>query len=187
MNNVIKFHGFLDNTNKDVLKLEKEKLEQLGFQVSVYNCDGELYNSVFDFMDVNIVSIGFELLKTIIYNGLYDILKNYILTCWNSTSKNTDKYFTIEIEDILTINGKENIKCKVNSPLTEKERELFIKETFGLVNNIVNNNVNLLERSKYYDAFNAHVFEYNENEKFSEMDVEQRVKELKENGKNESL
>lgn len=184
MNNVIRFHGFLDNTNKDVLRLEKEKLEQLGFQVSVYNRNGELYNSIFEFMDVNIVSIGFELLKNIIYSGLYDIFKNYILTCWNSTSKNADKYFTIEIEDIFTINGKENIKCKVNSPLTEKERELFIKETFRLANNIVNNKVNLLERSKYYDAFNAHVFEYNGSEKFSEMDIEQKVKE---NGKKGSL
>ena len=56
---------------------------------------------------------------------------------------------------------------------------MVISKTFDLANNIANDSFKLKERSKFYDAFNAHVFRIDvENELISEINIEEEVRNL---------
>ena len=57
---------------------------------------------------------------------------------------------------------------------------MVISKTFDLANNIANDSFKLKERSKFYDAFNAHVFRVDvDNESISEIDIEEKAESIK--------
>lgn len=102
------------------------------------------------------------------------------MNIWHSIRPHDSKIpFTIKISGIPTEDGSENISCKIEDSLTEEQKTMVISKTFDLANNIANDSFKLKQRSKFYDAFNAHVFRVDvENESISEIDIEEEVRKI---------
>lgn len=174
--------GYFDDKCKNKLAEYATKLKNENVILSSHNLSGELYQSVFDFMDLEKIGFGYELVRTFIYSGAYDVLKYWILKLWHllQNKESSPCSFTIEIEGIPTINGTENIKCKITGELSEEQKTDVIDKTFALTQKITDNQFQLMERSIYYDAFNAHVFKYDlHKDEYIEMDIPKEVERIR--------
>ena len=135
-------------------------------------------HSALDFADFEAIIFSYELVKSLYYSGCYDFLKFMLLKLWNTikNGKASEVPFTISIEGIPTVNGPENIKCKISGPLSKREREIALEQSFGLAYQIEKHQFELLKRGRYYDAFNAHIFTYDEeNCSYTEMDIDAEI------------
>lgn len=173
---------FCEEKEKNIEECEKQ-LQDMNVVLYKHDLSGEIYHSALDFMDLEMVAFSYELLRNFIASGSYDIFKSIVLKLWiNIKDKSTNKVpFTISIDGIPTISGIENIKCKIVGSLTKKQKEKIIDQTFELAKQIEKHQFELLEKSRFYDAFNAHVFKYDSAEELlTEVDIEEEVKKLRE-------
>lgn len=154
------------------------ELQKYNIVLATRDLKGVIMNAALDFVDYDLISLGYELLRTIMLSGCYDIIKSLIIRMWNSIRPhNSNIPFTIKITGIPTENGRENISCKIKGNLTSKQKEEILEKTFDLANNISNNTFKLKEKSMFYDAFNAHIFQVDSNNiSLSEVDVEKEIR-----------
>ena len=157
-----------------------EELKKHNICIQSRDLNGTIMHGALDFIDYEFIEFGYELIQTIILSGCYDIIKFSILNIWRSIRPRDSKIpFTIKVSGIPTETGFENISCKIEGTLTDEQKSMVINSTFDIAKNIANNSFNLKERSKFYDAFNAHVFRVDvENELISEIDIEEEVRKL---------
>ncbi len=177
-NSSIYVAGFFNDEDKTLLDELYKKLCKNDISLIGRNLSGGIYNSALDFVDLEIIAFSFELLKNFIYSGGYDILKYYILRLWQTIQKGRSGRvpFTISIEGIPTLSGPENIKCKVSGTLSNKQKEQAFIKTVELAKQIETHQYELLKRSQYYNAFNAHVFLFDpEDNSMSEIDIEKEI------------
>ena len=174
----IQYNSLYSNTS--MLSECSEELKQYNICIQGRDLNGTIMHGALDFIDYEFIEFGYELIQTIISSGCYDIIKLLILNIWHSIRPRDNKIpFTIKILGIPTENGSENISCKIEGSLTEEQKTMVISKTFDLANNISNDSLKLKERSKFHDAFNAHVFRVDvDNETISEIDIEEEVKKL---------
>lgn len=173
---------FCEENEKNIEECEKQ-LQDINVALCKHDLSGEIYHSALDFMDLEMVAFSYELLRNFISSGSYDLFKSIVLKLWvNIRDKSSNKVpFTISIDGIPTIRGIENIKCKIEGSLTRKQKEKIIVQTFELAKQIEKHQFKLLERGRFYDAFNAHVFKYDSAEQLlTEVDIEEEIKKLRE-------
>ncbi len=160
-----------------IANYEKE-LAKYNISLKKRDLNGCIMNDALDFIDYELIALGYSLLQSIIFPECYDILKNIILKMWETIgSHNSRVPFTIKINGIPTENGNENISCKIEGGLSSKQKDDVLEKTFEFANNISNNTFKLKEKSRFYNAFNAHVFQINPNDySFSEIDIEEEIR-----------
>lgn len=151
------------------------------YNISILKIDmqNKLLNSALDFTDLDLIAIGYILLQNILISGSYDVFKSVIQNLWTSiTNKSSSKIpFTIRISGIPTLDGSENIACKVYGNTTKKQKDQIIEKTFELAHNISDNQVKLMERSMFYNSFGAHVFRIDADKlELSEIDIEKEIR-----------
>lgn len=177
-NSSIYVAGFFYDEDKPSLDELYKELRENDISLTGRNLSGGIYNSALDFADLEIIAFSFELLKNFIISGGYDILKHYILRLWKIIQKDRSGRvpFTISIEGIPTLSGTENVKCKIPGSLSKQQKEQAVIKTFELAKQIETHQYELLKRSRYYNAFNAHVFSFNpEDNAMSEIDIEKEI------------
>lgn len=157
-----------------------EELKKHNICIRGRDLNGTIMHGALDFIDYEFIEFAYELIQTIIISGCYDIIKFSVLNIWNSIRPRDSKIpFTIKVSGIPTETSSENISCKIEGTLTDEQKSMVISKTFDLANNIANDSFKLKERSKFYDAFNAHVFRIDvENELISEINIEKEVRNL---------
>jgi len=167
-------------SNNSMLTECSEELKKYNICIQSRDLKGSIMNAALDFIDYEFIEFGYELIQTIILSGCYDIIKLLALNIWHSIRPRNSKIpFTIKVSGIPTETGSENISCKIEGTLTDEQKSMVINKTFDIANNIANNSFKLKERSKFYDAFNAHVFRVDvENESISEIDIEEEIRKL---------
>ena len=178
-NNGIYISGYFDDEDLEVLNEYEKELADMNVSLFKRNLKGGIYNSALDFADLEVLMFSYELIKSFVFSGSYDIIKHIILKLWDTTKKFCGEKlpFTVGLSGIPTINGTENIKCKIYGWLSKKQKEKVIEKTFELAKQIEEHQYELMKRSIYYNAFNSHVFSYdNEKEVLSEIDIEKEVK-----------
>lgn len=179
MNNTIYVSGYFCNDDIKLLNDYQTELRKENIALTYRNLSNTIMHSALDFADIELISFSYELIRTFVINGGYDVFKHIIAKLWSFTYQRTKSktVFTIEIKGIPTYDNEENIKCKVSGELSEELKKEVIDKAFNLANKIADNEYELLERSKYYDAFNAHIFAL-DNEKFtlSEIDIDEEVR-----------
>lgn len=178
MNNSIFVSGFFSDNDKMQLNECCLELEKHSISLQVRNLNGTIMHSAFDFADVEVIAFSYELAKALYYSGCYDFLKYMILKLWHMVRRDTPNRvpFTIDIEGVPTINGPENLKFKISGSLSEDEKMLALEKSFELASQIEKHQAELLEKSLYNDAFNAHVFAFNQQDSFyTEIDIAKEV------------
>jgi hypothetical protein len=191
MNESIFISGFFSDNDQKQLSECCTELENYNISLKIRNLNGVIMHSALDFADFEAVIFSYELVKSLYYSGCYDFLKFVLLKLWNiiKNGKASEVPFTIDIEGIPTANGLQNIKCKISGPLSKHEREIALERSFSLASQIENHQFELLKRGRYYDAFNAHVFTYDEKDcSYAEMDIDaeiqKRINETQERNEN---
>ena len=181
-NTTIYIAGYFDSTDeKELTELEQE-LRSININLQKHNRNGAIYHSFREFMDIEFLVLGYELLKTFIMNGSYDVFKYYILRLWNVIQMKMDdkRQFTITIEGIPTTTGLETIKCKMSGITSKKHKEMVIDKVFDLAKRVEADQAILLEKDQFYNALNGHVFKYDTaNEEFKEIDVLKEIDKTK--------
>ena len=170
--------GFFSDNDQEQLSECYTELENHNISLKIRNLNGVIMHSALDFADFEAINFSYELVKSLYYSGCYDFLKFMLLKLWNTIKNgNTSAVpFTIDIEGIPTVNGPENIKCKISGPLSKHEREIALEQSFSLASQIENHQFELLKRGRYYDAFNAHVFAYDEEKcTYAETDIDAEI------------
>ena len=170
--------GFFSDNDQEQLSECCTELENHNISLKIRNLNGVIMNSALDFADFEAIIFSYELVKSLYYSGCYDFLKFMLLKLWNTIKNgNTSAVpFTIDIEGIPTVNGPENIKCKISGPLSKHEREIALEQSFSLASQIENHQFELLKRGRYYDAFSAHVFAYDEEKcAYAETDIDAEI------------
>lgn len=177
MNNAIYISGYLnDNEMIELRDIEKNLLNN-HTSLSVRNLKGCIMHSALDFADLELILFSYELFKHFILSGSYDVLKYNVVQIWEKIHKTEKVPFTIGVEDIPIGNAHENIKVKIDGKLTKKQKETVIDRTFDMVNRLIDNDFALKEKSKFYDAFNAHLLSYDPTkETFEEIDIEKEIR-----------
>lgn len=167
-------------SNNSTLTEYCEELKKHNICIHGRDLNGTIMHGALDFIDYEFIEFAYELIQTIILSGCYDIIKFSILNIWNSIRPRDIKIpFTIKVSGIPTETSSENISCKIEGTLTDEQKSMVISKTFELANNIANDSFKLKESSKFYDAFNAHVFRIDvQNELISEIDIEEEVRKL---------
>ena len=169
---------FTDDDINEISAIEAE-INKRGITLGKRNLTGSMFHSALDFADLEILALSYEFAVAIIHSGCYDFLKSLILKLWNISQKdNLEKIpFTIEIDGIPYYKSSENIKCKVYGKLSKKQKDAIIDNTFNLAKQVENHQHELLARTPYYNAFNAHVFKYDsETDTFTEIDLNEEVR-----------
>lgn len=176
MNNRIYISGYFEDFEKIELKDIEQKLSMHQISLSVRNLKGYLMHSALDFADYELIMFSYELIKTFLLSGSYDILKYFLIQLWEKVSKSEKIPFTIGIENIPINNSHENIKIKIDGNLSKHQKELVINRAFDVVDNLISNDFKLKEKSRFYDAFNAHLLKYSLTEDtFEEIDIEKEI------------
>lgn len=176
MNNRIYISGYFDDSEKNELKDIEQKLSIHQTSLSVRNLKGCIMNSALDFADYEIIMFSYELFKTFVLSGSYDIFKCFLIQLWEKVGKSEKAPFTIGIENIPINDSHENIKIKIDGKLTRRQKDNVINRAFNLVDSLISNDFKLKERSKFYNAFNAHLLKYNTLEDFfEEIDIETEI------------
>ncbi len=151
-------------TDEDCLVLGnfEKGLHDRGCRLYVRNLSGTIMHSAFDFADLELIGIAYSVLRAFMMSGSYDLAKHFFLCLWRFITKDrqSDIPFTLSIEGIPTVSGSENINCKISGSLPDDLREKALEKTFALASQIESHQLQLLERSRYYDALNAHLFTY---------------------------
>lgn len=169
---------FTDDDIQEISAIDTE-INKRGITLEKHNLTGSIFHSALDFIDLEKISISYELVTALIYSGCYDFLKSLMLKLWYVAKKNDSEKvpFTVEIDGIPINNTSENIKCKIYGKLSQKQKDTIIDNAFGLAKQIENHQYELLSRSPYYNAFNAHVFKYDsETDSFTEIDLNEEVR-----------
>lgn len=177
--NSIYISGYFEDEDLMILNEYEKELKDMNISLSKRNLKGGMYHFALDFADLEVLIFSYELIKSFVYSGSYDIIKYMLLKLWDTTKKVCGKNtpFTVGLSGIPTINGIENIKCKIYGRLSKKQKEKVIDKSFELAKQIEEHQYDLLKKSIYYDAFNAHVFSYDlEKESLYEIDIEKEVK-----------
>ena len=176
MNNRIYISGYFDDLDIIELKDVEQKLAMHRVSLSVRNLKGCLMQSALEFADYELIMFSYELIKTFFLSGSYDILKYFLIQLWEKVSKTEKIPLTIGIENIPINNSHENIKIKIDGNLPKHQKELVINRTFDMVDNLISNDFELKEKSKFYDVFNAHLLKYNLTEDTIEIiDIEKEI------------
>lgn len=178
MNNSIFISGYFCDNDQDQLNECCTELGKYGISLQVRNLTGTIMHSATDFVDVELIALSYELIKSLYFSGCYDFLKFMLFKLWNTITKgNSDKVpFTIDIKGIPTINGTENVKCKISGPLSKDERKIALEKSFELATQIENHQFELLRRGTYYNLFGAHIFTYDkQSSSYGEMDVDKEI------------
>jgi len=189
MDNKVFISGFFSESDQAVLDKYCTELEEKNIILQVRNLSGTFMNSALDFTSVEVVMFSYELIKSFVSSGAYDIFKHYILNLWKITRKNETSQvpFTMTITGIPTIYGPENIECKISEPLTSEEKEIAIGKQYELAKQIENHQFELLKRSQYYDAFGAHVFRYDSQScSFAEINIAEEIRKKIDEGKDKT-
>jgi len=139
------------------------ELRNFGIEVSMndnsdvcVSCCGNFHSSI-------AIEILHELFKTVILSGCYDVFKVIVKNLWSSIFNQRKEYqepFTISIENIPTINGPENIRCKINGDINSEQKSDAIDKVFELAMMIEENEYKLKAGSHKYKGANGHVFRY---------------------------
>lgn len=181
-NTTICIAGYFDTTSeKELIELEKE-LRSININLQKHNRRGEIYHSFQEFMDVEFLIFTYELLKTFIMNGSYDVFKYSILKLWNTIQKKNTKerQFTITIDGIPTTTGSETIRFKISGITSKKHKEMVIDKIFDLAKQVEEDQANLLMKDQFYNALNGHIFKYDAaNEMFKEIDILSEIEKTK--------
>ena len=183
--NQIYISGYFSDEEHSTLNGVKEELNKANIQLHCRNLSGTIMHSAPDFIDIDMVELGWEFLQAMIFSGSFEVLKLIVKKLWKLVTKdrNTPVPFTFSISGIPSITGTENIKCKISGPLSDEAKELAIHKGFELAAQVEKHQFELLERDLYYPAVNAHLFRYDPvREVYEEIDIAQEVK--KNNQKN---
>lgn len=183
--NQIYISGYFSDEEHSTLNGVKEELNKANIQLHCRNLSGTIMHSAPDFIDIDMVELGWEFLQAMIFSGSFEVLKLIVKKLWKLVTKdrNTPIPFTFSISGIPSITGTENIKCKISGPLSDEAKELAIHKGFELAAQVEKHQFELLERDLYYPAVNAHLFRYDPvREVYEEIDIAQEVK--KNNQKN---
>ncbi len=179
---LIRYHS---NKCDDKLLFEcDEELNKQGIRLCKLDLKDTILHAALDFIDLDFIAINYLIIQNYMINGSYDLFKYTMLKLWSSIRPHDikDVPFTLRINGIPTINGPENISCKVCGPISEDQKNNIINKSFELAKSISDNNVKLLERSAFYNAFDAHIFNIDpisldESEIDIEAEVRKRTKE----------
>lgn len=179
MNDSIFISGYFGDSDQSQLNECRAELENHKISLQIRNLHGVIMHSALDFADFEVIALSYELIKSLCYSGCYDFLKHTVIKLWDTIAENSSNKapFTIDIEGIPTVNGMENVKCKILGRLSRKEKEIALEKTYELAARIESHQFELLKRSQYYNAFNAHVFSYDSQEcSYTEMDIDEEVR-----------
>ena len=177
--NQIYISGYFSDEDHSALDEIKEELNKANIQLHCRNLSGTIMHSALDFIDIDMVALGWEFVQAMAFSGSFELLKLIVKKLWKLITKdrNTPVPFTFSISGIPSITGTENIKCKISGPLSDEAKELAIRKGFELAAQVEQHQFELLERDIYYPAFNAHLFRYDpEREAYEEIDIAQEVK-----------
>ena len=84
------------------------ELQKYNIVLATRDLKGVIMNAALDFVDYDLISLGYELLRTIMLSGCYDIIKSLIIRMWNSIRPhNSNIPFTIKIK----LRSLKNICC----------------------------------------------------------------------------
>ena len=170
--------GFLTDGDKTELDSIAQELHEKGVPFYVRNLSGVIMQSAFDFADFELIAIAYPVFREFVMNGGYDLAKYFVLRLWNLVTKgrNSKIPFTVTIEGIPTTTGIETIKCKISEPLSRKAQEKVVDKAFELASQIENHQYQLLDRSRYFDALNGHIFNYDAaSETLTEINIEEEL------------
>lgn len=177
--NQIYISGCFSDEDHSTLDEIKEELNKANIQLHCRNLSGTIMHSALDFIDIDMVALGWEFVQAMAFSGSFELLKLIVKKLWKLISKdrNTPVPFTFSISGIPSITGTENIKCKISGPLSDEAKEIAIQKGFELASQIEKHQFELLERDLYYPAVNAHLFRYDsEKTSYDEIDISAEVK-----------
>lgn len=181
--NQIYISGYFSAEDHRLLDKFRVELDKAGAQLRCRDLTGSMMQSALDFIDIDMVEIGWEFIKSIAFAGSFELIKYWIRKLWKLITKDRARYvpFTFSITGIPSITGTENIKCKISGPLSDEAKELAIQKGFELAYQVEQHQFELLEKDIYYPAFNAHLFRYDpEREAYDEIDIAAEVKKKQE-------
>lgn len=177
--NQIYISGCFSDEDHSTLDEIKEELNKANIQLHCRNLSGTIMHSALDFIDIDMVELGWDFIQAMVFSGSFELLKFFVKKLWKLITKDrsTPIPFTFSITGIPSITGTENIKFKIGGPLSDEAKELAIKKGFELASQVEQHQFQLLERDIYYPAFNAHLFRYDPTrEAYDEMDISAEVK-----------
>lgn len=177
--NQIYISGYFSDEDHSTLDEIKEELNKANIQLHCRNLSGTIMHSALDFIDIDMVALGWEFVQAMAFSGSFELLKLIVKKLWKLISKdrNTPVPFTFSISGIPSITGTENIKCKISGPLSDEAKEIAIQKGFELASQIEKHQFELLERDLYYPAVNAHLFRYDSvKTSYDEIDISAEVK-----------
>lgn len=178
--------GYFTDDDNSMLAQYAEDLQTKDVPFYVRNLSGTIMQAAFDFVDVEVIAIAYEILQQFIIDGGYDVTKYYFKKLWWNITKGKESNipFTISIEGIPTINGTETIKCKTQGQMSDEDRDKVLEKTFSLASQIENHQYRLMEKNQYYHALSGHLFKYDfEDEQLHEIDIEVELKKKPEANK----
>lgn len=139
------------------------ELQNYGIEVSMNDNSDVCVSYCGNFHSSIAIVILHELFKTVILSGCYDAFKVIVKNLWSSIFNQSKEYqesFTISIENIPTINGPENIRCKINGDINSEQKSDAIDKFFDLAMKIEENQYKLKEGSCKFRGPNGYVFRY---------------------------
>ena len=177
--NQIYISGCFSIEDHSTLDEIKEELNKANIQLTCRNLSGTIMHSALDFIDIDMVQLGWEFIQEMVFSGSFELLKFFVKKLWKLITKDrsTPVPFTFSISGIPSITGTENIKYKISGPLSDEAKEIAIQKGFELASQVEKHQFELLERDRYYPAVNAHLFRYNpEREIYEEINIAKEVK-----------
>lgn len=171
--------GYFTDDDRHMLNTYAEVFSEKGICLSVRNLTGTIMQAAPDFMDTELIAIGYGVLQQFILNGGYDITKYFFIKLWHDITKGhkSNAPFTITIDGIPTANGPETIKCKVQGCLSAKGKDKVVDKAFTLASQVENHQYILRQKNQYYNALNGHLFSYNSvDEQLHEIDIEAELR-----------
>ena len=142
--NQIYISGYFSDEDYSTLDEIKEELNKANIQLQCRNLSGTIMHSALDFIDIDMVELGWDFIQAMIFSGSFELLKLIVKKLWKLITKdrNTPVPFTFSISGIPSITGTENIKCKISGPLSDEAKEIAIQKGFELASQIENTNLN---------------------------------------------
>lgn len=173
--------GYFEEEDYNILDDYANELNSKNIPFYVRNLSGTIMQAAFDFANFELIAISYTVLQQFILNGGYDLTKYFFLKLWRFIKKDHQNKipFTISIEGIPTINGSENIKCKIDGQISDDIKMKAIEKTFELASQIENNQIQILSKGRDYYTLEGHLFRYDsENNTFSKINIEDEAKKM---------
>ena len=177
--NKIYISGYFTEEDRKLLENFKEELDASEIQLCCRNLNGSIMHSALDFIDIDMIELGWEFVKSLAFAGSFELLKSWVKWLWRIITKDKSKPvpFTFSITGIPSMTGTENVKFKISGPLSDDAKESAIEKGFELASQIERHQYELLKKDIYYPAFNAHLFRYDpEAETYKEINITDEVK-----------